>query len=753
MAASSLLRTTATCPVDLDPQLTHDTCTLRAIAGVPGAYLVAPVLSRAECEQLIAATEALGYAPKKSRRSGPPIRTNARLLYEAHPELMNALARRLRPHLEAIDVSTVGQWRLVAGSRFLNDRWRMNRYAEGEQFFPHFDTGYELGRDSRSLLSVIIYLNDDFEGGETVFFPGGQTRDNMLPGDEDAQEVRIRPVAGTALVFHHYGPLNPRHSGPAPIPRPRPKYVVRSDVFFERDPLPASATLFGRGSELKRCVVLFGPPGAGKSTQLRRVSEALEFTGIDFGHCVRTELARGSELGERIQQYRRKRSALQDTVYGATGAQRRPGGWLPDALSLELVERQLEGVGPTRGLLLDGFPRMRSQSNFLEGSRWLLLAAVHLRVDDATRKERLEGRTIDPATGQPFHARHVPAGQEGATTRRPEDTPASVDARMVDWERDTLPLLEHYAKRGVAVEVDGTAPPEVVTRAIRDAISRRLLEEATSLFPPALHELLEGATSDGANQSSRLDSLVFRYTSASGPALYLKLAPPWGAPLATEAAFLQSERARQLGLQVPVFRGLFTLGADVSALVTEELPGTSAKRAAQASTQDAERERLVRELARALGAFHALPVTEGLADHALPTLLQRARERLARGEVPLRNFTPKYGLTLHSAAELTQELERLVLASQSLSEGPRVLLHGDPCLPNFRVDARGAITGSLDLAGVGVGDRSWDLALAHWSVHHNLGAHWAERFLEVACEGSVDRARLAFFTDLRRFLV
>ncbi|ADO71896.1 nucleoside monophosphate kinase [Stigmatella aurantiaca] len=754
MAATSLLRTSTTCPVDFEPPLPHSARSLQPVEGVPGAYLLAPVLSRGECEQLIAASEALGYAPKKSRRAGPPIRTNTRLLYEAHAGLSETLTQRMRPHLEAIDVSSVGQWRLAAGSRLLNERWRMNRYAAGEQFFPHFDTGYALGRDCRSLLSIILYLNDDFGEGETVFFPGGQTRDHMLPGDEDAREVRIRPTAGTALVFHHFGPLNPRHSGLAPIPDPRPKYVIRTDVFYTRTPPSGSATLFGRSPGAHRCVVLLGPPGAGKSTQLRQVSQALGYTGIDFGHCVRTELARSSELGARIQQFRRKRAALQDAAFGATtGAQRRPAGWLPDALSLELLERQLGPLGPTAGLVLDGFPRMRSQSNFLEGNRWEVLAAVHLKVDDATRAERLQGRTLDPATGQPFHSRHVPPGSESAVTRRPEDAPESVKARMVDWEQDTHPLLEHYAKRGVAVEVDGSGSPEAVTRAILHSLSRRLLEEATPLFPAPLAELLRDASTDGVNHSSHLDSLVFRYQPPSGAALYLKLAPPWGAPLKAEATFLSSESARQLALQVPVLRGLFTLGEDVQALLTEELSGTSAKQAAQACTHDPERARLVHNLAEALRTFHRAPPPGGMTDYAIPVLLRRARERLNRGEVPSRNFTAKYGPPLEGPEALARELDRLERAAQALAEGPRVLLHGDPCLPNFRVDSHGAFTGCLDLSGVGSGDRYWDLALAHWSVQHNLGERWAEAFLGACCGEHLDPDRLSFFAGLRRFLV
>lgn len=755
MAVSPLLRTTERCPIEFDPGLTDRSCSLQPVAGVPGAYLLSPVLSRGECEQLIAATEALGYAPKKSRRSGPPIRTNTRLLYEAHPELAATLTRRMRPHLEAIDVSAAGAWRLVEGRSPTNERWRMNRYSEGEEFFPHFDTGYELGPDRRSLLSLIIYLNDndDFEQGDTVFFPGGQTRDHMLPGDQDAQEVHVRPAAGTALVFHHFGPLSPRHSGLAPVRCRRPKYIIRTDVFYEREPAPASATIFGLGADFHRCLVLLGPPGAGKSTQQRRVSEALGFTGIDFGHSVRRELAEATELGQRIQEYRRKRTALQDAAFGGTGGQRRPAGWLPDALSLEVVERQLQGVGRSRGVLLDGFPRMRSQANFLEGGRWRMLAAVHLKVDEHTREERLRGRTIDPVTGQPFHARHAPAGQPEGTLQRLEDSPESVRARLVDWERDTVPLLEHYAKRGLVEEVDANGPPEAVTRVILQAIFRRLLAEATALFPPALSELLAGATSDGVNLASRPDSLVFRYQPPAGPALYLKLAPPWGAPLSREASFLQSESARRLGLRVPGFRGLFTLGGDVAALLTEDLPGLSAKRAAQALTGDAERESLVQNLAQVLRHFHAAAVTEPLASEPVAALVRRARERLSRGEVPLRNFTPKYGLALHTGAELAQELERLERVSQELAEAHHVLIHGDPCLPNFRVDERGTFIGTLDLAGAGLGDRYWDLALAYWSVRHNLGEPWAERFLEAVGEGSVDRERLRFFGDLRRFLV
>jgi len=205
--------------------------------------------------------------------------------------------------------------------------------------------------------------------------------------------------------------------------------------------------------------------------------------------------------------------------------------------------------------------------------------------------------------------------------------------------------------------------------------------------------------------------------------------------------------------------------------------------AARACSTDSQRQQLVSGLAVALGRIHRTSPRPGLPDRPVEALLERARSRLARGHVPLRNFTARYGSNLTTPAALEGELERLQSLACRLEARPHVLLHGDPCLPNFLVDSSHAVIGCIDLAGVGLGDPYLDLALAHWSVQHNLGAPWGELFLEAYAhtvhgagtegddqstpaasigekgaagagpDGGIDRERLSFFAVLTRFLV
>jgi predicted 2-oxoglutarate/Fe(II)-dependent dioxygenase YbiX len=97
----------------------------------------------------------------------------------------------------------------------LNERLRFYRYEPGQRFRWHRDGSYARDRDERSLLTVLLYLNDDFSGGATEFEAG----------------PRVTPEAGCALVFAH----GLRHQG-APVIRGR-KYVLRTDVMYRALPL------------------------------------------------------------------------------------------------------------------------------------------------------------------------------------------------------------------------------------------------------------------------------------------------------------------------------------------------------------------------------------------------------------------------------------------------------------------------------------------------------------------------------------
>lgn len=88
---------------------------------------------------------------------------------------------------------------------------RVYRYEQGQRFGLHHDQSYAREDGARSLLTLMVYLNDDFEGGETDF---------------PEQRQRIRPVRGAALWFQHML----LHAGRA-VTSGR-KYVLRSDVLY-----------------------------------------------------------------------------------------------------------------------------------------------------------------------------------------------------------------------------------------------------------------------------------------------------------------------------------------------------------------------------------------------------------------------------------------------------------------------------------------------------------------------------------------
>jgi hypothetical protein len=98
-------------------------------------------------------------------------------------------------------------WHLLG----FNERWRYYRYGPGERFAPHSDGSFVRSENERSHLTFMLYLNDDFLGGETKFY---------FP------YLAVQPARGQALVFVHWK----LHEG-AEILRGQ-KYVLRTDVMY-----------------------------------------------------------------------------------------------------------------------------------------------------------------------------------------------------------------------------------------------------------------------------------------------------------------------------------------------------------------------------------------------------------------------------------------------------------------------------------------------------------------------------------------
>ena len=156
-----------------------------------------------ECARLIALIEA--GAPTLATNN-PLYRDQDRVIRD-DPTIADDLFRLLRPNLP----TTMGPLRLVG----LNHRLRFYRYRAGQRFEPHTDHWYQASPRLITLYTVLVYFNEDFDGGETRFHE--QLEDTVVPRE------------GLVAVFQH----KLRHEG-CPV-RAGTKYAMRSDVIYEAD--------------------------------------------------------------------------------------------------------------------------------------------------------------------------------------------------------------------------------------------------------------------------------------------------------------------------------------------------------------------------------------------------------------------------------------------------------------------------------------------------------------------------------------
>lgn len=204
-----------------------------------------------------------------------------------------------------------------------------------------------------------------------------------------------------------------------------------------------------------RNVALLGPPGAGKGTIAARVAAELHLLHLSTGDVLRDEVARGTELGHLAQGFMER------------------GELVPDHVVLAMVRERVEG---REGVLLDGFPRTLAQAEGL--AQFLPLhAVVYLAVSKDEVVRRLGNRRVCASCGAVYNLVTQPPKAGGRCDRcggklaqRPDDAADVVARRYEVYERDSRPLVEHYAQQGKLITVDGARSPDVVASDVIEAL-------------------------------------------------------------------------------------------------------------------------------------------------------------------------------------------------------------------------------------------------------------------------------------------
>ncbi len=183
-------------------------------------------------------------------------------------------------------------------------------------------------------------------------------------------------------------------------------------------------------------IILFGPPGAGKGTQARRIHHTYHIPPLSTGKIFRDHIEDQTLLGKTVKSYIDE------------------GRLVPDAYVLDLVSMTIEEDRYREGYIMDGFPRTVHQAEefdlLLEQRNESVDACIGLDVPNEELIHRLKNR------------------EEG----RSDDNPDKIKVRLQVYHDQTAPVMHYYNEKGLFHKIDGTGGIDRTFEEIQDVLNQ-----------------------------------------------------------------------------------------------------------------------------------------------------------------------------------------------------------------------------------------------------------------------------------------
>ena len=218
---------------------------------------------------------------------------------------------------------------------------------------------------------------------------------------------------------------------------------------------------------MKKEFIFVGPPGSGKGTQTKMLSQELKLPHIDTGSLLRETVASKSEEGKLAASFMDK------------------GKLVPIDLVSKIIKNRLLKPDCKDGFILDGYPRSIEQAyaldkilNEIDEKEKIVPKVFYFEVSQDKLVERLVNRRSCPKCGTIYNLKTMKLKDEtkcekcnGVLTRRSDDTEEVANKRFKTYFEETAPIIDMYQKRGWLINIDASLDIDTIYKNLKGAVN------------------------------------------------------------------------------------------------------------------------------------------------------------------------------------------------------------------------------------------------------------------------------------------
>ncbi len=190
-------------------------------------------------------------------------------------------------------------------------------------------------------------------------------------------------------------------------------------------------------------IALFGPPGAGKGTQSKKLIEKYNLAYISTGDILREEMNQGTQLGKKAKNVIER------------------GELVSDDIIVQIIEKKLKTNTQVNGFLFDGFPRTIVQAYILEGLLLKLNTSLSCMISLEVPHDELMKRMMERSKKE----------------NRSDDTKEVINNRLKEYKNKTVPVANFYEEKGIYYAIDGVGKVNEIFKRITDTIEHSLTKQ------------------------------------------------------------------------------------------------------------------------------------------------------------------------------------------------------------------------------------------------------------------------------------